>query len=156
MKKLYLVKEVSKRAFIGFLVGVTILMILYVSIYFVAGNEVFENEILQFQNIEILIKQILYTGVSWAIIYSILYINLILEDSRVNNWYKVFSIIISLFALIIYICISSNANIYTENIADMNIIISISIFILLIFYSLVKKTIEKVTVKKINKKIHSN
>ena len=69
MKKENVLKKVLVKSLVGFTAGVTLLMIAYASVYFIAGESVFKNEISQLQNIKTLITQFVVIGIAYYLIF---------------------------------------------------------------------------------------
>lgn len=61
--------EMFGKALVGIPIGVVMMMISYVSVYFIAGNDIFQNEMEQLKNIDTLIRQLIASGL---VFYTIL------------------------------------------------------------------------------------
>lgn len=161
MKKENVVKNVLVKSLVGFTVGVTLLMISYASIYFIAGESVFQNEIKQLQNIETLINQIIITGIAYYLLFIILHIISILENKELNGKYMLkhpykYVLTISLVMLVltwIIVYMVSQPKIYSENIGAVNLIILVIASALVGLGICIKITIENHLIKEINKKL---
>ena len=55
-------KKILLKSLSGFTLGVTLLIMAYVSVYFISGENTFIAEIQQLQNIKILITQVIVSG----------------------------------------------------------------------------------------------
>ena len=64
-----LLKNILIKCLNGFFVGITLLMISYISIYFISGKNIFCSEISQLQNVKILIFQMLFSGLSYYLLF---------------------------------------------------------------------------------------
>lgn len=160
MKKENVVRKILISSLVGFPVGVTLLMIAYICMYYIAGENIFHSEINQLQNIRILISQILIVGFAYYII--VIGFNMFshLNNKEVTNKYitkhpyKTVSILLlSSLGVFIASTLVSIEKIFTENISLMNITILVILYAVYGFFFLIKCTIESNLIKKINAKI---
>lgn len=164
MKKENLLKNILFKSTIGFPIGVTLLIISYISIYFLTDEFVFTTELYQIHNINTLILQTLFAGISGYLFLTSLYIfsflqtNLSEERLIVKNPYKIIFVTIpSSFALLfITMLILSSNKIFSENISTLNLVLLIIILAFATVIFCIKTTIERNMIKKINKKISEN
>lgn len=132
-------------------IGVFLLLISYVLLYFVAGNDVFQNEINDLKNIHIFIKQLTTSGL---IFYTItLYINygknfLINMKSFKSIDFMLQFIYLCIIFIILFLL--KNLGCYSENIIAIYSLILIFILLVEIITYLFISTFDS---KKINKKI---
>ena len=161
MKKENVLKKVLVKSLVGFTAGVTLLMIAYASVYFIAGESVFKNEISQLQNIKTLITQFVVIGIAYYLLFISFHIFSILQSKELkikymkNHPYK-FVLTISLSVLVltwIIVNMVSHTKIYSENIGDLNIIILVITYALEGLVFCIKSTRESHLIKKINKKL---
>ena len=155
MKKENLVKKAFSKALIGFPIGITLLMISYISIYFFTNQSIFNSEMYQLHNIETLILQIMSAGISGYILIILILLCLQIDNIFLSQKPYVSSLImiVSLLSMSIIITILGNSNIFSENIRTLNLTIMILFFSLACVALMIKKTIEKYWIKKINKKL---
>lgn len=160
MKKETVFRKIVIYSLVGFPIGVTLLMINYASVYLIAGENIFKNEISQLQDISTLFLQLIIVG--WAYYLLFILINVIthLNETRstsnkflVKHPYK--SIIIMLIIMIATALILTllNFEIFSENMAIMNIISFIIIFVASVVCVCIKSAIESNLIKKINQKL---
>lgn len=160
MKKETVFRKIVIYSLVGFPIGVTLLMINYASVYLIAGENIFKNEISQLQDISTLFLQLIIVG--WAYYLLFILINVIahLNETRstsnkflVKHPYK--SILIMLIIMIATALILTllNFEIFSENMAIMNIISFIIIFVASVVCVCIKSAIESDLIKKINQKL---
>ena len=161
MKKENVVKNVLEKSLMGFTVGVTLLMIAYASVYFIAGESVFKNEISQLQNIKTLITQFVVIGIAYYLLFISFRIFSILQNKDLKDKYMAEHpyrtvLFISLAILILLWIVEymvSRTKIYGENIRILNLIILVITYALVGLVFCIKCTKESHLIKKINKKI---
>lgn len=155
MKKENLVKKALTKALIGLPIGITLLMISYISVYFFTNQSIFNSEMYQLHNIKTLILQIMSAGISGYILIILLFLCLQMDNIFLSQKPYISSLImiVSLLCMSIIITILGNSNIFSENIRTLNLTIMILFFSLACVALMIKKTIEKYWIKKINKKL---
>ena len=155
MKKEMNLKKVLSQALIGFPLGVTLLMISYVCIYFIAGESAFYIEISQLQNIKTLIFQMGILGLIYYIVTLQIYTFSILNNKKFT-WKSMIISILVWFITTIVIMSSLTENIFSKNIAIMNLMVLVVVYAICIVYTIVKCVIENKLVKEINNKLKNN
>lgn len=165
MKKENIVKKILIKAVVGFPIGVTLLIMAYISVYFIAGEDVFNSELYQLHNIDILILQTISTGASGYLLFITFYAISYLQNKDLENKFIVEHPYESIFTIIIFsICIMViimetlwNTSIFSENISDLNIIIlfiiSFTIYALNSLVFCINSARGKHLVKEFNQKI---
>lgn len=161
MKKENVLKKVLVKSLVGFTAGVTLLMIAYASVYFIAGESVFKNEISQLQNIKTLITQFVVIGIAYYLLFISFRIFSILQNKDLKDQYMAEHpyrtvLFISLYILILLWIVEymiSRTKIYGENIRILNLIILVLNFALEGLVFCIKSTRESHLIKKINKKL---
>lgn len=160
MQKENVVKKILMKAVVGFPIGVTLLIISYASIYFIAGKDVFDAELYQLHNINTLICQTLSTGISGYLLSILFYAISSLQNKELENklitehpYKSVFTIISSVCIIGIIIVALRNTRIFSKNISDLNIIILVIVYALSGLVFCIKSTREKHLIKEINQKI---
>lgn len=161
MKKENLVKNVLVKSLVGFTFGVTLLMVAYLCVYFIAGESVFQNEICQLQIAKTMIIQVLSIGFSYYIIFVSFHSFILLQNKEPEKKYVakhpytfiLFLIVFTLFIMLIICYVLSNNRIFSENIGILNAIICVLTYAFFGFTLLIKCSIESYLVKKINKKL---
>ena len=160
-------KEIIKKSITGFPVGVLVLMIAYICIYFVAGATDFENEINQLKNVNTLIAQILVSGISWVIIFIEFKIIKLaekydynnIENANKENYNKSITKVLILGSISAIVSIGiffwlNDMSIFSKNLADMKTIIFAIIFVLTGFTNAIIDTINKFVINKKLKEIN--
>ena len=61
-------KKILLKSLSGFTLGVTLLIMAYVSVYFISGENTFIAEIQQLQNIKTLITQVIVSGIAYYLL----------------------------------------------------------------------------------------
>lgn len=161
MKKENAVKKILIKAVVGFPVGVTLLIIAYASVYFIAGADVFNAELYQLHNINTLIHQTISSGVSGYLLFIAFYAISNLQNKELENklitehpYKSVFTIIISSMCIIGIIMVTlGNAKIFSENISTLNIIILVIVYALSGLVFCIKSARESHLIKEINQKL---
>ncbi len=160
MKKENVIINVIIKSMIGFPIGITLLILAYISVYFIAGENVFINEFSQLLNIKTLISQVLFSGIIWYLMF--INFNSYIEQQNkelenkdyLKHLYKeVLVLIIQVFIVIILLALSLNTNIFSKNIETINLITIIIGYSLAGLYLCINFTKESHLIKEINKKI---
>ena len=160
MKEKHAFRKILLSSLIGFPIGVTLLMIGYVCIYFISGESVFYSEISQLQNIHTLIYQLIITGFAYYLLLIAFNIISNLNNNKnatdkyvVEHPYKSI-LIISLSSLFFILILTLfDINIFSENMKIMNSIMMVLTFVLETLIFVIRSTIENNVIKKINQKI---
>lgn len=161
MKKENVVKNVLVKSLVGFAVGVTLLMVAYAGIYFIIGENTFQNEICQLQNIKTLITQVVVTGIAYYLLFISFHIFSILQNKDLKDKYMsehpyrtVLSISLAILILLwIVEYMVSRTKIYGENVRILNLIILVITYALVGLAFCIKSTKENYLIKKINQKL---
>ncbi len=160
MKKENIFRKTIINSLIGFPIGITLLMINYICIYFISGENVFKNEILQLQDISTLILQLIIIGLAYYI--SFIFCNVIayLSETRATSDkfvtehpYKTIVIMLIFGISVTIILALLNFEIFSQNIAMMNIISFVIIFVLFGVFVFIKSAIESNLIRQINQKL---
>ena len=161
MKKENVVKKVLVNSLAGFTVGVTLLIVAYTSVYFISGENTFQNEIAQLQNIKTLITQIIVSGIAYYLLFINFHIFSIMQNKELKEQYmkihpyrfvlteSIGTLIFIFFSIFMF----SNTHIYSENIKDLNIILLVSTYSIIGLCIILKCTVENYLLKKINQKL---
>lgn len=159
MKKENVVKKILETSLIGFPIGVTLLIISYICVYFISDENTFQNEFSNLQNIETLISQVIILGSSYYIIFIDYNMFKYYNNNEIYNiyiskpLYKTILVLLSIALNIVIILLFNNIGIFSRNIATINIIILILLYILFVIYFSIKCIIDSNLIKKINKEI---
>lgn len=161
MEKENVVRKILMKALVGFPVGVTLLILAYASIYFISGEDVFNTELYQLHNINILISQIASVGIAGYLISITLNTILILQNKNLERklmkkhpYKSVFALVLSYLCIItIFYLILVNEKIFTENIITLNIIILLIVYMFFGIVFGIKLFMEQDLIKKINQRI---
>ena len=144
------------RALVGVPVGITLFLLTYVGVYFILGEFAFNTELNQLHNINILILQIIFSGILGFMLFIIflILINIQTEELKNKNMikfpYKSFCLLI-----LICVCIALilSSNVFSENIRFLYILVLIIVYMLIGFPICIKGIIEKFWIKEINEKL---
>lgn len=158
MKK---VRKILLNALVGFPVGITLLILTYVSIYFIAGEHIFNYELNQLHNIQTLISQIVSAGLSGYVLFISFYIASFLQNKETekNLMTKhphksvILLAISSIGLVIINVLLLGNTQIFGKNIITMNLVTLFIIYTLAAIIFGIKNVIEKQWIKEINQKL---
>lgn len=161
MKKENLVKRVLVKSLGGFTLGVTLLMVAYICVYFIAGESVFQNEICQLQNVKTMIMQIVSIGISYYIIFVTFQIFILLQNKEPEKKYVAkhpykFVFLIMLLTLLFVLLsdyVLSNTGIFSINIGTLNVVICVLTYVLFGLILVIRGSIESSLVKKINQEL---
>lgn len=157
MKKENVVKKVLLSSLKGFPIGVTLLMVAYASIYFIAGEEVFSNEISQLQNIKTLIYQVVISGLAYYIAF--IGTKTIVEDGDREKIKKhpyksiLARVVICFLSILVALALLYNSYIFTENMKVMNAVTLTIAFVIYLIGITAEKLKERKIVNQINKKL---
>lgn len=160
MKKESIVRKIFVSSLIGFPIGVTLLMLAYISIFCISGEDIANNELTQLHNVRTLFFQVIAIGLTYFIVFiNINTISLLKNKETTNKFMSkhpyitvILSIIISLW-LILSIQLICNESLYSKNIATVNCVTIIIIYAIISLFFMIKDIIENLLVKKINIKI---
>ena len=163
MKKESILRKVFVSSLIGFPVGVTLLILAYVGIYWLTGENVVNNELTQLHNI----KTLVYQSMSIGLAYFIVFVNLntallILNTEKTTKFVhkhpciSVLLLLLSVLGMTIAFMLISNKSIYSKNVAMLNVIIITIIYALVCLVFMIKDVKENLLIKKINNKIKDN
>lgn len=115
-------KNLWKVILSGIAIGIAFLMLGYVGIYYLSGEEIFVNEIAELGKIETLQSQLVITGISGMLIsLSIYFIEKTMTKENTDTYKVVLGAIFLTVSAIITIMLIETMN---ENIADMMVILS--------------------------------
>ena len=146
-------KKILLKSLSGFTLGVTLLIMAYVNVYFISGENTFIAEIQQLQNIKTLITQVIVSGIAYYLLAILLnYYKKFNEKYATSNPYKFVFITIVLLILVM-LCVLGNTNIYSKNIEMLNIIIVVCIYALAGLIFCIRNSIDKNLVNKFNQKL---
>ena len=154
------IKKILTKSIIGFPIGVTILMLLYVIVNPFFGEVAFNYELNRLHNIQTFILQLLLSGLSGFMLLIAFYSILFLQDAELENRFAtehpyraIFYAIVSVLITFIIIMVISRANIFSTTISILIEIVYPVLYAVLGFVLLIKDSIMKYTINKINKKL---
>lgn len=160
MKKQNNFRKIITKSLLGFPIGISLLMISYASLYFIAGEDVFKTEIMQLQNIHTLIFQLITIGVIYLLFFIIISLFAFLNENKITSDkyaaehpFKTLLIILLGYLIIVLICALIGSKVFTKNIGTMNMISFAIISLFCGIYSSIKSIIESDIVKQINQKL---
>lgn len=159
MKKENGVKKVLTKSVVGIPVGVTLLIIAYISVYLISGEAAYVAELSQLHNIDILLSQVASVGISGYVVFIFFYIISALHDKELSDKFMtkhpsetVLIIILSSFVLLVSsMALLMNAEIFSENIITLNMVIFIVVLSLGGLIFCIKKSREQRLIKEIKK-----
>ena len=140
----------------GFTLGVTLLIIAYVGVYFIVGETTFVTEIQQLQNIRFLIIQTLVSGIAYYLLILLLnFYKDFHEKYAASNPCKLIFMTITTFIsfILIMLYVLGNLNIYSKNIQMLNVIIVVCFYALTILIFCIRNSIDKNLIHKFNQKL---
>lgn len=149
-------KKILLKSLSGFTLGITLLITAYASVYFISGENTFIIEIQQLQNIKTLITQVIVSGIAYYLLAILLncYKEFNEKYARSKPYKFVFITIVTFILLVlIMFCVLGNANIYSQNIEMLNIIIVVCIYALTGLIFCIRNSIDKNLVNKFNQKL---
>lgn len=115
-------KNLAKVIFSGTAIGIALLMLGYVSIYYVSGQEIFAKEIVQLTNIKTLQSQLMITGISGMLIaLSMYFIEKTMKQQDAATYKIVLGAVLLTISAIFAMMLNEKMN---ENISDMMVVIS--------------------------------
>ena len=154
------IKKILTKSIIGFPIGVTFLMLLYVIVNPFFGEVAFSYELNRLHNIQTFILQLLLSGLSGFMLLIAFYSILFLQDAELENRFAtehpyraIFYAIVSVLITFIIIMVISRANIFSTTISILIEIVYPVLYAVLGFVLLIKDSIMKYTINKINKKL---
>lgn len=152
-------KEYFLKSILGISVGITLMMISYIGVFLIAGEDVFKFELSQIFDINILIKQLIAWGICGYLFFLEVFLFYGLQNKDNNDLkehpYKViFYVIASAFIpMLTIILILGNEHIFSENVGIVNMIVFAFLYIIAAIISLIKDFKDSMLVEMINRKI---
>ena len=144
-------KKLLFRFIFGFSLGVTLLMLAYIGIYYIGGQEVFNSLIAKLADITIFQNQLLVVGSAGVMISFAVYL---LERSLDEDGYTPSRMIVSLVLLLLSISISmfliENLAVFDISIVYTLIVSEVALFAIYTIFHCIQETIDEFI---INKKI---
>jgi hypothetical protein len=144
-------KKLLFRFIFGFSLGVTLLMLAYIGIYYIGGQEVFNSLIAKLADITIFQNQLLVVGSAGVMISFAVYL---LERSLDEDGYTPSRMIVSLVLLLLSISISmfliENLAVFDKTIVYTLIVSEVALFAIYTIFHCIQETIDEFI---INKKI---
>lgn len=139
------------RIIFGFSSGVTLLVLSYLGIYYIAGNEAFNSVILKLTDVSILQAQLLSAGFAGSMMGFALYI---MEQSIEKEEKSTFSLVPSIIAFMLSLVISmgliKNITALDEITSNMFLIVGTVVISAYMFLQLIQSSIDELI---LNKKI---
>ena len=160
MKKESFEKNIFVSSLIGFPIGIALLVMAYIGVFLIAGENVANNELTQLHNIKTLIFQAMSLGLAYYILF-ITFSGFIYMKNKVITYkfmtkhpYKyILSFLISILGFVLSIMLVCNKIYFTENVVIMNGIIMAILLVVILLILMLKDTKEILIIKKINIKI---
>ena len=160
MKKESIIRKIFVSSLIGFPIGVTLLMLSYIIISFIAGEDVANNELTQLHNVRTLLFQVMTVGLTYFIVFININTISLLKDRETTNkfmskhpYISVLLFLIASLILVFSVQLVCNENVYSKNIATLNCVTIIIIYAIISLFFMIKDIIENLLIKKINIKI---
>ena len=139
-------KNLIKVIFSGTAIGIALLMLGYVSIYYVSGQEIFAKEIVQLTNIETLQSQLMITGISGMLIaLSIYYLENTMKQQETATYKIVLGAVLLTISAIFAMMLNERMN---ENISDMMVVISAILVCAYAFINSIRVLLYNMTINK--------
>ena len=144
------------RIIFGFSLGITLLMITYIGIYYIGGQEAFNSLMSKLTDVTILQSQLLVVGSAGTMMsFAIYLIERTLEEDR----YTVSRMIISIILLLLSLCISmfliKNLGVFDKTIVYTLIVSEAALFAIYSLFHCIQETIDEFIInKKIKEKNH--
>ena len=160
MKKKNFSKKIILNSLIGFPIGITILMISYINVYLIAGENTFINEIAQLQDFRTLLLQLIIIGCAYCLIFILFRVlSYFTENNTISNkslielsWLTLsFSLILVIGFMLVGLLLGSK--VFKQNMPIINLITFTVFSASALLYIAIKSAIERNIVKKINKEI---
>lgn len=163
MKKETIVKKGLFQSLLGIPLGITIMVISYILVYFIVGDVIFDLELNQLHNIDTFITQIISAGIAGYFIFLSFYCMSFIGNRELETFlskHPCISLFIlglaTLFLGIVFIFTLGNIHIFSRKIMCLNSIILYFMYLIAGFVFCIKGFIESYWVKKINQKIQDN
>lgn len=139
-------KNLWKVIVSGIAIGIAFLMLGYVGIYYISGEEIFIQEIALLGEIKTLQSQLLITGIAGMLIaLSMYYIEKIMINEKAETYKIVLGGIFLTVAAIIAMMLNERMN---ENISDMMVVISATLVCIYAFVNGIRTLLRDVNLKK--------
>lgn len=144
-------KKLLFRIVLGFLLGISLLMVAYLGIYYVAGQDTFNSLILKLTDINVFQNQILIVGLSGIMIsFAVYIIEKTLEEDKKSPKKSISSLILLLLSFFASIFLIKSLGTFDVPMQDMLIIIFTVLFSLYCLLHCVQEAIDEFI---INRKI---
>ncbi|MBR0350816.1 MAG: hypothetical protein IJH76_03220 [Clostridia bacterium] len=160
MKKDSLLKNTIINSLLGYPIGITLLMISYACIYLIAGEKVFNTEIMQLQNIKTLVLQLIIAGSVYYLFFLIVGIIAYFKDNKtmydkylVEHPFKSLLLMLLNALIIVVMCLLLQVKIFSVNLATINLIVFIIVFAIYGLWLCISYFIESNIIKMINQKL---
>ena len=142
-------KKLLFRFIFGFSLGVTLLMLAYIGIYYIGGQEVFNSLIAKLADITIFQNQLLVVGSAGVMISLAVYL---LERSLDEDGYTPSRMIVSLVLLLLSISISmfliENLAVFDKTIVYTLIVSEVALFAIYTIFHCIQETIDEFIINK--------
>ena len=151
-------KKLLSRIIFGFSLGVTLLVLSYISIYYIDGQETFNKLLLNLTNVTTFQNQILAVGFAGIALSFVVYL---IEQTLEEDKQSASKCILSVVLLLICTCISmffiKNINVFNESIVYMLIVFIVALFAMFSLFHCVQETIDEFILnKKLKEKNNHN
>lgn len=144
-------KKLFSRIIFGFSLGVTLLILSYIGLYYIEGQETFNTLILKLTDVTTFQNQILVVGSAGIMMsFAIYLIEKTIEEDKQSTSRMIVSIILLMLSLYVSMFLIKNLSVFDEAMAYMLIIVEVVIFALYTLFHCMQKTIDEFI---INKKI---
>lgn len=144
-------KKLLSRIIFGFSLGVTLLILSYIGLYYIEGQETFNTLILKLTNVTTFQNQILVVGSAGIMMsFAVYLIEKTLEEDKQSPSKMIVSTILLMLALCVSMFLIKNLGVFDEATVVMLIVIECVLFALYSLFFCVQETIDEFI---INKKI---
>ena len=143
----------------GFPLGITLLLISYIGIYCIAGENTANLELAQLQNVKTLVYQMMSLGLAYFILFVHINTVIFFKGKKTTDFMYKHKFLTFLIFLVLTLCILVsfylvfNENVFSKNVATVNCTIIAVMYAVCTVAFMIKDVFENLIVKKINIKI---
>ena len=144
-------KKLLFKIFFGFSLGITLLMVAYIGIYYISGQETFNSIIMKLTDITIFQSQLLTAGfIGILLAFAVHLVQTSLTEDKQSPFMIVFCMFLSIIILGISMLFMENIGSFDEVTVNILIIITVVLFVIYTLVHCMQSSIEQFI---INKKI---
>ena len=144
-------KKILFRFIFGFSLGITLLMMSYIGIYYIGGQEVFNSLIAKLADITIFQSQLLVVGSAGVMLsFSVYLLERSLDEDRYTPSRMIVSLVLLLLSISISMFLIENLAVFDKTIVYTLIVSEVTLFAIYTIFHCIQETIDEFI---INKKI---